>query len=62
MELVCCHIPCDTPAEYEIINTSPGADPYDVTHACVLHVGDLLGSINDAPCISWDVSVLDIKE
>jgi hypothetical protein len=40
----CCHIPCSRAAEWEIWHTS--GDPYDSTHACTEHVGELL---TDAP-------------
>jgi len=43
----CCFIApasgsCEQPAEWEIKNTTEGADPYDYTHACTQHVGGLL--------------------
>lgn len=35
----CCFIPCDKPAEYDVID---GCGPDDHTQACVDHVGHLL--------------------
>jgi hypothetical protein len=40
----CCHIPCSGAAQWEIWHVS--GDPYDSTHACTEHVGELL---TDAP-------------
>ena len=45
----CCYIGrgragCTNKAEFEIWNTTSGADPYDVTDGCEEHVGFLLGS------------------
>jgi len=53
---------CCLPAEYEITNTSPGADPNDVTDACEGHVGYLLGSVTGAIPLSWRVEVIDPPE
>lgn len=38
-EARCCFIPCDEPAEWEIVD-GPTTDDY--THACSDHVGHLL--------------------
>ena len=42
--LMCCHIECTEPADYEIVS---GPAPDDYTHACVKHVGDLLGDAHE---------------
>lgn len=49
---------CSKPAEFEIKNTSAGADPYDGTHACETHVGALLGGTNPGAnqWAVWDIS------
>ncbi len=44
----CCYIDpttkksCRDHAEWQITNTTEGADPYDYTEACTAHVGALL--------------------
>ncbi len=44
----CCYVnprskrSCPDVAEWQIKNTTNGADPYDYTEACTRHVGDLL--------------------
>lgn len=56
---------CTKKAEVEIINTTPGADPHDVTEGCLEHAGLLLGSsttdrIGHAlPAHTWTVRLLN---
>ena len=53
-ELRCCfdgdHGPCGALADFEI--KDDGADPYAGTHACIVHVGLLLG---DGVSTVWPV-------
>jgi hypothetical protein len=54
----CCYVDdksCGHDAEFSIINTTPGADPYDYTHACVDHVGALLESLDSVEATEWRV-------
>lgn len=55
---LCCANGCTTPAEFLVVNTTPGADPYDCTDACEDHVGTVLGSINDIEPTEWKVVAL----
>jgi hypothetical protein len=54
----CCEHDCTKEAQFEIINTTPGADPYDQTDACEDHVGQLLGSTNEVPATTWAIVAL----
>ena len=56
----CCIIDCSEPAYVEIINVTPGANPYDATHACEAHVGALLGSNNDVEGRMWHVQIIEV--
>lgn len=56
--MTCCWIGCGEEAEFEIQNVSPGADYYDFTQACEVHVGALLGSNNESPGVAWEVHCL----
>ena len=39
---ICCFIPCDSTAVWQIWNREKGADPYDYTDACHTHLSDLM--------------------
>ena len=64
MALRCCEPECELDAEYQILTVRDGGgvagpDPYsDETHACIDHVGGLLGCQPDAKSpneIYWQV-------
>lgn len=54
MELTCCHLQCDKPAEFQIF----GSQLEDDTLACESHVGELLGSNVDDTLSAWTVTYL----
>ena len=54
----CCQVGCEKDAEFVLTMDEPGV-PYDVaeTHACVEHVGALLGGPEDGPSVTrWVVT------
>lgn len=38
----CCELTCENDAVFEIFNKGESIDPYDYTHACKEHVGEML--------------------
>jgi hypothetical protein len=40
--LRCCELTCENIAAFEIWNQRESIDPYDYTHACQEHVGEML--------------------
>lgn len=38
----CCELTCENDAVFEIFNKGESIDPYDYTHACQEHVGEML--------------------
>lgn len=38
----CCELTCENIAVFEIVNQGESIDPYDYTHACQEHVGEML--------------------
>jgi hypothetical protein len=56
---------CAKRADVEIINETPGAEPYDITESCLDHVGLLLGSASTdrvghtLPAHTWTVRLLN---